>query len=126
MFLKKGVKLIEETPGKGELVQRQHNYVISTRISLNRGDIVRRPQQCLSHSIDENLKVHDNGFFEHRVRIDRECLIPGLFYSIDGMRVGGYRKVIISPHLAYKDKGIEGLIPPNAKIIAEIFVLRAL
>jgi len=40
------------------------------------------------------------------------------------MKVGGYRKVSISPRLAYGEKGLTDLIPPNAKIIAEIKVLR--
>jgi FKBP-type peptidyl-prolyl cis-trans isomerase len=38
------------------------------------------------------------------------------------MNVGGYRKVRISPHLAYRDKGIPGLIPPNAVLICEIWL----
>ena len=41
------------------------------------------------------------------------------------MKVGGYRKVTISPHLAYGEKGIPGIIPQNAKLTAEIKVLRA-
>jgi FKBP-type peptidyl-prolyl cis-trans isomerase len=39
-----------------------------------------------------------------------------------GMNVGGYRKVRISPHLAYRDKGIPGLIPPNAVLIVELWL----
>ena len=40
------------------------------------------------------------------------------------MKVGGYRKVVISPHLAYGLTGIPGIIPENAKITAEIKVLK--
>jgi len=36
------------------------------------------------------------------------------------MRIGGRRKLKISPHLAYGDKGIPGRIPPQAVIIVEI------
>jgi FKBP-type peptidyl-prolyl cis-trans isomerase len=39
-----------------------------------------------------------------------------------GMKVGGYRKVRISPHLAYRDKGIPDLIPPDAVLICEIWL----
>ena len=38
------------------------------------------------------------------------------------MRVGGYRKVVIAPHLAYREKGIPAVIPPNAKLTVEITV----
>ena len=124
MNLKKGIKLVEEIEGTGNYVQRQRYYILAIRLTLNRGDVVQVPDKCLSHSIDLNLKVYDDGFFEHRVRIDRENLIPGIFYSVQGMKVKGYRKVIISPHLGYGETGIPGIIPPNAKLIVEIKVLQ--
>ena len=124
MNLKKGIKLIEETEGTGSYVQRQRYYIVAIRLTLNRWDVVKIPDQCLSHSIDRYLKVYDNGFFEHWVRIDRENLIAGIFYSVQGMKVKGYRKVIISPHLAYGERGIPGIIPKNAKLIVEITILQ--
>ncbi|MCP4386754.1 MAG: FKBP-type peptidyl-prolyl cis-trans isomerase [Gammaproteobacteria bacterium] len=54
------------------------------------------------------------------LRIDRENLIAGIFKGIEGMRIGGRRKLKISPHLAYGEAGISGRIPPEAVIIAEI------
>ncbi|WP_019507291.1 FKBP-type peptidyl-prolyl cis-trans isomerase [Pleurocapsa sp. PCC 7319] len=70
------------------------------------------------------IKVNDDGFLKHRTRIDREYLVPGIFYAVQGMKVKGYRKIIISPHLGYGEKGILGVIPKNAKLIAEIKVLQ--
>ena len=62
---------------------------------------------------------------------DRPCavngwepeVVPGIGYSIEGMRRGGKRKVKISPHLGYREAGIENLIPPNAVLVYEIEVL---
>lgn len=124
MLIKKGVKLLEETEGKGASIQRQRHYVLSIRFTLNRGEVLSSLDVPASFRLDNNRKLHDNGFFEHCTRIDRHCLIPGLFYAVQGMKVGGYRKVSISPHLAYGEKGLSDTIPPNAKIIAEIKVLR--
>ena len=124
MKLKKGIKLIEEIEGTGNEVQRQKHYILAIRLTLNQGDVVKVPNRCLSHSIDEHLKVDDDGFLEHRVRIDRENLIPGIFYSVLDMKVKGYRKVAISPHLAYGAKGIPGILPRNAKLIVEIKVIQ--
>lgn len=120
--LKKGVKLLEELPGDGEFVQRQHEYILSIRLTLNKGQVLASPP--LSFYLDGNQKQHDDGFLDHCARIDRGCLIPGLFYAVEGMRIGGHRKVAISPHLAYGYKGIPDRIPANAKLIAEIKVLR--
>jgi FKBP-type peptidyl-prolyl cis-trans isomerase len=41
------------------------------------------------------------------------------------MKAGGYRKVRVSPHLAYRDKGIPDLIPPDAVLVVELW-LRAI
>ncbi len=60
-----------------------------------------------------------------RLRIDlsrRDC-IAGVRYGIEGMRVGGRRVLIISPHLAYGAKGVPGRIPPNAMLRCEIELL---
>lgn len=54
------------------------------------------------------------------LRIDRENLFAGLFQGIEGMCIGGKRKLKISPHLAYGETGIPGKIPAQAVIIAEI------
>jgi FKBP-type peptidyl-prolyl cis-trans isomerase len=61
-----------------------------------------------------------------QVRVDRRSLINGLFYGLDGMRVGGMRRLEIAPHLAYGDRGVPGTIPPNAVVTAEIVVLEAM
>ena len=39
------------------------------------------------------------------------------------MRVGGTRTLRIAPHLAYGERGIPGVIPPNAVLTVEVAVL---
>ena len=39
-----------------------------------------------------------------------------------GMKVDGYRKVRVSPHMAYRDKGISDLMAPDAVLICEIWL----
>lgn len=57
------------------------------------------------------------------LRIDREYMFAGLFYGVEGMRVGGTRRLRIAPHFAYRETGVPGVIPPNALVIVEIEVL---
>ena len=57
------------------------------------------------------------------VRIDRVFLINGLFYGVEGMCVGGTRRLRISPQLGYGEKGLPGVIPPNSVLNAEVTIL---
>jgi FKBP-type peptidyl-prolyl cis-trans isomerase len=57
------------------------------------------------------------------VRLNRVFRINGLFYGMEGMRIGGTRKLKISPHLAYGERGVPDVVPPNAVLIAEIAIL---
>jgi hypothetical protein len=52
---------------------------------------------------------------------DRQTM-AGVERALIGMKVGGYRKVRVSPHLAYRDKGISDLIPPEAVLIVELWL----
>ena len=50
-------------------------------------------------------------------------VIAALEYGVEGMRVGGQRRFRAGPHLAYRDKGVEGIVPPNAVLIFDLKLL---
>lgn len=120
-LIKPGVELLNETHGEGPPVQRHHHYRIKLRMWLRQGEPVRwrHPSDPSDRSsIDEN-----GAALTIDVRVDRRSLIAGLFYGIQGMRVGGTRTLRIAPHLAYGEQGVPELIPANALLTAEIAVL---
>ena len=59
---------------------------------------------------------------DHTIVLGRREAMAGVEHALMGMNVGGYRKVRVSPHLAYRNKGIPDLIPPNAVLICEIWL----
>lgn len=119
--LRSGLTVLVDIPGKGEPVQRQYNYFVRLRMWLHRGEPVR--WQMPSGPVGVG-RLEDNGeTLMTEMRINRGSMMNGLFYGIDGMRVGGTRRLEIAPHLAYGEDGLPGVIPPNALLIAEVTIL---
>jgi peptidylprolyl isomerase len=73
----------------------------------------------------ENGIVFDSSYERGRpfkTRIGVGDVIEGWDMGVVGMKIGGKRKLIIPPQLAYKDQAI-GDIPPNSTLIFELELL---
>jgi hypothetical protein len=122
MVLKKGLELLSEQDGGGAPVRKHSFYRIKLRMWLHRGEPVRwnAPWGLL----DKDAHLEDDGtVLITDVRVDRVFLVAGLFYGIQGMNVGGTRVLRMAPHLAYGEQGIQGVVPPNAVLTAELSVI---
>ena len=104
MTLKPGIKLISETEGAGVEVKKGNSVKVLLSAWLNKGEVIQSKQT-------------------YEVVLGARNVIPGIEYSIEGMKVGGKRKVKLSPHLGYGEKGVPGKIPGNAVLVYEIEVL---
>jgi peptidylprolyl isomerase len=49
--------------------------------------------------------------------LGRGQVIPGWDQGVAGMKVGGRRKLVIPPHLAYGDRGAGGVIKPGETLV---------
>lgn len=118
--LRSGITLLVDVPGTGELVGGHHRYLLRIRLWLSGGEPIRwlGPSGFVGQS-----RLEDDGeTLITDTRIDRRSLINGLFYGIEGMRVGGTRRLEISPHMAYGKGGVPG-IPGDAVLTAEVTIL---
>jgi FKBP-type peptidyl-prolyl cis-trans isomerase len=119
-----GLKLLEEREGAGTPAKKGDRVVYNTRIFLNQGDEVPLNDIQAKQLPKEKETRVEGGitFIDHTIVLGRRQAIAGVEYALMGMKVSGYRKVRISPHLAYRDEGISDLIPPNAVLVVEIWL----
>jgi FKBP-type peptidyl-prolyl cis-trans isomerase len=123
MKAKSGIKLLDELEGSGEAAKKGDKVVYNVRIHLNKGEEVP-----LNERQAENLPVNmlrtEKGrrLVDHEVILGKRRAIAGIEYALIGMKAGGYRKVRLSPHVAYRDEGLTDLIPPNAVLNVELWL----
>jgi len=101
----KGIEITDLRVGIGTEATQDSCVAVKVRMFLRRGD-----------------EVSYSPAFGPRMVIDlsrRDC-IAGLLKGIPGIRVGGLRQIVISPHLAYGKAGIPGRIPANALLRCEV------
>ena len=119
--MRSGIQILADTPGTGCRIERQHTYLVRLKMWLNKGDPVKWKT---AWGLVDRARLEDDGeTLITDLRFDRENLVNGLFHGIEGMRIGGTRKLKISPHLAYGERGIPGTIPADAVLIAQCTVL---
>jgi len=118
-----GIMLLDEQEGTGQVAQKGDHVVYNMRLYLNKGDEVLLNEKQMEHVSKEQIRIQDGiTLIDRTVTLGRREVMAGVEHTLIGMTVGGYRKVRISPHLAYRDKGIPDLIPPHAVLVAEIWL----
>jgi FKBP-type peptidyl-prolyl cis-trans isomerase (trigger factor) len=125
--LKHGIKLLAEHEGIGDPVKKGHRVVYNLKIFLNKGEEVPLNQRQAEHLPAEMIRtIEGDRFVDHRITLGSREAMAGVEYSLIGMKKGGYRKVRISPHLAFRDKGLSDLVPPNAVLVVELWLREVL
>jgi FKBP-type peptidyl-prolyl cis-trans isomerase len=98
-----GLKVEDIIDGSGLAAERGHRVTVKYRCFLNRGDFVRDSEETGPLTFV----------------LGKREMIAGMEYGIEGMRVGGKRWLVVSPHLAYRDRQRSG-VPANAVLRFEV------
>jgi FKBP-type peptidyl-prolyl cis-trans isomerase len=123
MKLKRGIKLLEQREGSGEPAKKGDRILYNLKMFLRRGEEVPLNERQAEHLPAEMIRtVAGKRFVEHRIRLGSRDAIAGVEDALIGMKTGGYRKVEVSPHLAFGEKGLPGLVPANAVLFIELWL----
>jgi FKBP-type peptidyl-prolyl cis-trans isomerase len=99
---------------------------------VGQGDTAAKGKQVTVHYTGWLDKDGDKGskFDSSRDRsepfqfsLGRGQVIKGWDQGVEGMKVGGKRKLTIPPDLGYGARGAGGVIPPNATLVFEVELL---
>ena len=77
----------------------------------------------VSFSTGEEFDASWNRGQPFKFQLGRGNVIPGWDAGVVGMRVGGQRRLVIPPDLAYGSAGSSGVIPPNATLVFDITLI---
>ena len=137
-----GVHLLSQRPPIGHLALQSHSTQVDFRkievqdlavhaaSGLNYVDLVAGTGESVGDAASVTLHYVgqlENGkrFTDTRdlgapVQVPLHGLISGLQEGIQGMKVGGRRRMVIPPQLAYGEAGVNDSIPGNATLVFEV------
>ena len=77
----------------------------------------------VAHSTGEEFDASYNRGEPLQFRLGVGQVISGWDTGVQGMKVGGRRRLVIPPHLAYGDRGAGGVIAPGESLIFVVDLL---
>ena len=106
-----GLQVIDETIGSGAAVAAGDTITVNYVGMLSDGTVF-------------DASANHGGPASFAIGIGQ--VIPGWDQGLIGMKMGGKRKLVIPPQLAYGDQGVSSIIPSNATLTFEIELLKVL
>ncbi len=120
----KGIELLSDKPGTGTAAVKGSAVTYNARLFLRRGDEVTFDAKSIAlyETRLTTRKIDSVQLIDHATILGKRQPIAGVEKSLYGMKAGGWREVLVSPHLAYGKKGLADLIPADAMLRIQLWV----
>jgi peptidylprolyl isomerase len=110
--------------------------LVTTRTGLQYVDL--QPGPGPSPSPGTYVSVHYTGWFLNKQKFDSSVdrgtpfefqlgagqVIKGWDEGVASMKVGGKRRLVVPPNLAYGQQGMPGAIPPNSTLVFDVQLIK--
>ncbi|MFU8861064.1 MAG: FKBP-type peptidyl-prolyl cis-trans isomerase [Cyclonatronaceae bacterium] len=106
--LPEGLEIEDIVVGEGEIAGESDFITVHYKGMLSNGDV-----------FEDSRDIGQPATFQLGVGM----LIEGWDIGLQGMRVGGQRRIVLQPDLAYGEQGAGEVIPPNEELTFEIELL---
>jgi peptidylprolyl isomerase len=104
-----------EKPAHGEL--RIDDIEVGTGDEAAPGNVVEVHYVGVSHSTGDQFDASWDRGDTFKFTLGRGQVIPGWDQGVQGMKVGGRRRLTIPPDLAYGQRGAGGVIGPGETLV---------
>ena len=116
-------KDLETKPEIGKPAGEPPSELVKEDVVVGKGPAAKEGDQVTVHYVGVNFSTGDQ--FDASwdrgeptsFQLAKGQLIDGWVQGMKGMKVGGRRKLVIPPHLAYGDRGAGGVIGPGETLI---------
>lgn len=106
-----GLQYEDVKTSEGSMIEIGKNVWVKHKVALSL-------EKLINEDLLDSHKEHEPIV----VKLGEGKLLKGVEEGLLGMRIGGTRRLIIPPHLAFGERGVPGIVPSNAMIFVEINV----
>lgn len=106
-----------------DLAVATHSGVKYVELATGDGEPLSNARELTVHYVGQLLngtRFGDTRDLGEPVTVPLEGVIEGWKHGIAGMKVGGRRRLIVPPEMAYGSQGVANLIPPGATLVFEV------
>jgi hypothetical protein len=110
-----GLQYLDTKPADGPIVVPGQSIFLNYRIALSMSDLLA---ERWIDEYEDDLEEKEPVI----IKVGRGEVLRGVDEGLMGMRVGAARRLVLPPELAFGERGVPGIVPPNSSLYVDIII----